>query len=433
MTHSIEGRDWQRLFEAFSIEGEVAHRPNFAGYAEVVGTRLAYAFILLDAQKGLRTPTCEVAPEVENFPFTQWRKSHALTWAQMAAAMFHGSDALLLDLFPFCGNLIDRVPDVAVLLDKSRPALEWVSARFPKTLRSCGVGLPWREDAQAHVHTECGASMDELNADFCGPGELLLPYGIPVSCGPQPVNAIFGNLAWALGDAVIREMLSGGLMLDGVSADILCQRGFGRLIGVDFGKWLDRERSTYSLECVTSRQAGVPVGHYFGVNKLDRIAAIGPRSGAKEWTSIITPERDRVGSGIVVFRNRAGGRVVTFAAPSPEFLARTDCRRDLMHKMVSFLYAGRRRFPIVTGHPNMMPACFEGKGRRVLVIANGSTDPGVPVIHLPARATRSATATLLAPLAKPATVKLRPVAGSKAVTLTGKTKLPYLAYLVVEI
>lgn len=435
-THSVEGRDWHALFEALGVQGRVAHRPNFASYAEVPGTRLAYSFMQLDAQKRLRPADCEVAPEIENFPFTRWRKSHSLTWAQMAAARFHGADALLLDVFPFCGNPVGRVPDVGELLDKSRPALKWIAARFPSTLQTCGIGLPWREDAQAHVQTARGASMDELDADFCGPGEFFTPYGIPVSCREQNVKAVFGNLAWAFDDAAWRDMLGGGLLLDAVSADILCKRGFGAAVGVRFRKWLDRdhERSAYSLEQVVSRRTGVPTGHFFSVNKLERLAVLEPRQGSEAWTSVITPERKKVGAGVVTFENPLGGRVVTMAAPAPEQLARSDCRRDLVHRLVTFLCKGRVPFATVTGAPNLMPMQFEERGRRVLVLANGSPDPLAPVIRLPAGAGQPQAATLLKPLCRPVKVRLQPAAGgtSRTFTLTGRVKLPYLGYLVVE-
>jgi hypothetical protein len=99
-SHSVEGRDWKRLFEALAIDGEVAHRPHYAGYSEIPGRSRDYSIMMLDVQRNFRPKNAEVAPEVENFPFTAWSKSDAQTWSEMALCMFYGADALLLDLFP---------------------------------------------------------------------------------------------------------------------------------------------------------------------------------------------------------------------------------------------------------------------------------------------------------------------------------------------
>jgi len=226
-TQSAEGRDWQKLFDVLTINGQVAHRPHFAGYSESLGKDKVYSVMMLDIQKNFRPDYCEVAPEVENFPYTNWAKSDSMTWTDMALCMFYGSDALLLNLFPFSGNPAGDEPQIGKLLDKSCPGLEWISKKFSKNLQTCGVGIPWRQDAQAYVRTTKGQSMTELNASSLTPGEYLLPYGIPVSADCQEVNAVFGSLAWAFDNDEIYNMLSKGLLLDGLSADILCQRGFG--------------------------------------------------------------------------------------------------------------------------------------------------------------------------------------------------------------
>jgi hypothetical protein len=292
--HSEEGRDWQGLFAALSIDGRVAHRPHYAPYNDAVGRAEARTLMMLDIQRNFRPADAEVAPEVENFPFTAWSKSDTQSWAEMALALFHGSDALLLDLFPFAGNPADREPAVWALLDRSRPALEWIAARFTPELKTCGIGLPWRQDAAAHVRTERGRSMDELDVSSFPPGQLLLSAGVPVSAGPQPVNALFGPLAWAFPDEELRRMLAGGLLIDGPAADILCRRGFAKEIGLTGVRMLDREESAYSLEEVVAPRLGAPVGHFYSVNLQKRLAALRPARGAREWTRILKAELDRL-------------------------------------------------------------------------------------------------------------------------------------------
>ena len=430
--HSAEGRRWEPLFEALSVRGRVSHRPHFAGYSEAPGRQKTYSIMMLDLQKTLRPPACEAAPEIENFPFTRWTKSDSLTWSEMALGMFFGSDALLLDLFPFSGNRASEEPEIGELLDRSRPALEWIAERFSKTLTTCGVGLPWKQDAQEHVRTRDGKSLFELNASSLGPGEFLLPYGIAVSAGRQPVNAVFGSLAWAFTDDELREMLRGGLLLDGASAEILCRRGFGPRIGVRVKGIAGREEAAYAVERITAVDIGVRPGLCLNANLPGRMARLECRPGAAEWTSILTPDGRRFGAGIVAFANSAGGRVVTWAAPDPEALPRCYKRQALAERAVDFLAGGHFGPAMAIGSPHCLPMHFTSGDVHRVVVFNGSPDPAQPMIHVRALTRPPAAATLLAPLAKPGRVKLTCSASPAGCVAISASPIPYLGFLVLE-
>ena len=430
--HSAEGRDWHRLFDALTIDGQVAHRPHYAGYREAPANSQDSCVMMLDVQKNFRPPNCEVAPEVENFPFTSWTKSDTMSWSEMAFCMFYGSDALFLDLFPFAGNPADREPEIGVLLDQSRPALEWIAARFSGRLQTRGVGIPWVEDAQAHVRTLTGKCMQELDASSFGPGHFLLPYGIPVSARPQEVNAVFGSLAWAFDDETIRKLLAGGLLLDGISADVLCQRGFSDFIGVTSKGLTGREEAVYSIEQVNSSRTGVVEGHYFNVNQLESICVLEPLNEANEWTTILTPEKDRFGAGLVVCENELGGRVATCSAPDPASLPRSFHRQTIIREMITFVGAGKFSSPMVCGAPYQMPIHFTGDGAEFLVIFNGTPDAAPLSVRLPDAGTQPAQGTLLAPLQKPVEAMTSCVTEGQTVTVTTRDELPHRGFLVLE-
>jgi hypothetical protein len=275
--------------------------------------------------------------------------------------------------------------------------------------------------------------MHELGVPFLGAARFLLTYGVPVSASRQAVNAIFGPVAWALDHGEIEEMLSRGLLLDSVSADILCQRGFGRHIGVNLRRWLGREESTYAMEKVASDETGVRRGFHLTLLRVPRVAVLEPRRGAREWTTIVTPDRQRVGAGVVAFENKLGGRVVTFAVPdpgaSPTGLAPSDQRQTIVQTAVRFLSRHRFASAMVSGGPHLNPIHFEGDGRRLVVIFNGSPDPARPVVRMDGRPTAAA---LLAPLAKPKSARVRIISDREGVTITSETAVPYLGFLVLE-
>ena len=101
---------------------------------------------MLDLQKNFRPANCEVAPEIRIVPLPL-DKSDTQTWSEMAICQLHGSDALLLDLFPFSANPPHASRRLA-LLEKSRPGLGgW---RRP-SLTTHGVGIPYKPDAANHL------------------------------------------------------------------------------------------------------------------------------------------------------------------------------------------------------------------------------------------------------------------------------------------
>lgn len=431
--HSIEGRDWHALFDALSVDGQVAHRPHFAPYSEQTGQNKGLISLALDSQRPLRPTVCEVAPEIENSPMTRWTKSDAQTWSEMVMAQCFACDALLLDLFPFAANSAGDEPQIGHLLDRSRPALAWMGKRLTSSLRTRGVGCPWRDDAQARIRTSAGIAMTELDANTWGPCQFLAPYGVSVAAGRQAVNGLFGRLAWAFDDQELRDLLSGGLLLDGVSADILCQRGFGELIGIQPDGFVERESSTYALEVVASTRTGLRKGHYAECNQVLRVLRI-PRvlQGAEEWTTLITPEKKRVGAAVVAFANRLGGRVVTYAVPNPASVNRTFQRQIMTHRVVRFLAANRFDATLVTGAPFSTPVHFEEPGRVVVVIGNGSPDAAMPEIRIGSVKTRPAAATLLRPLEKPRKASITTMVGPKGVTIQTRDAIPFHGFLVLE-
>lgn len=434
--HSIEGRDWKRLFDAFTVNGGFAHRPHFTGYSESVAHGRSHSIMMLDLQRHYWSDHIEVAPEIENFPFTAWNKSDTQTWSEMTLSRFFGADAMFLDLMPFSGTQEFDQRGIGELLDQSRPALEWIGEHFDRDLTTRGVGLPWREDAAERVHTSHGTSIDELSVHPFDPGHLLLPYGIPVTSDPSPVKAVFGRMAWVHDDVSLRKMLAGGLILDGEAAEILCKRGYSEQIGAKFSGWLERDTSPYSVELVVSRESGINDRATLDTNLIPRVAHLERISGANEWTSVTTPTLDRLGAGIVAHRNSLGGRVVTFAAPNPASLPPNYIRQTILQRAIQF--AGNESTPAVwvTGTPHLMPIEFVAKdpsvSRRMVVVYNGATDTGKPVVHLRGASIPPSKATLLAPLSEAKSIDVTCDREAGVMTVVPSVGVPSQGHLVFE-
>ncbi|MEU9701641.1 hypothetical protein [Streptomyces sp. NPDC047981] len=408
---SVEGRDWEGLFARFG-----AHRPHFAPYADSPGGALARSVAMLELQNGLRPPSVEVAPEIENWPHTAWTKSDTQTWSEMVTAALSGADALLLDVFPFVTGDPARHPRIGRMLANSRAALDFCAA---DDVRAVGVGIPWQQETAAFVHGD--GTLEGLDADPLRAPAFLLPYGVPVQAGVAGVNALFGTAAWGVRDASVEQLLLGGLLLDGTAAAILDRRGFGELLGVTVQEEVDRDTPSadpYSMERILEG------GALLSVNVQPSLARVTALPGAETWTEILTPRGDHWGAGRVAFANSLGGRVVTTAACRPESLGRCDDGQRLVHRSLRFLGA---RLPVVTGGPHLVPQYARVGDRHRLAVANGSADTARPRVAADGLGD-DVVATLLTPLSGP-----RPVATVReGDCLTVEADVPHRGYLVLE-
>ncbi|WP_157538039.1 hypothetical protein [Kitasatospora azatica] len=380
--HSVEGRDWPALFKALSINGRVAHRPHFARYSDAPGRELSFSVWMLEAQRALRPEHASSEPEIENWPHTTWSKSDTQTWSELVAAQLAGSDAMFLNVHPMQSGRAQRFPRVAELLRRARPALDWVAERQPRSLRTHGVGLPMPQQAAAHVRTSAGGELAALAVDAGPAADHLLRYGVPITAGDAPVQAVFGQLAWSFGDFDIERLLTGGLLLDGTAAEILTRRGFGHLLGISACELVEREAGCpvgpYALEHVLREDV------YLSVNVQPALARLTLHPAADVWTSILTPDQDSWGPGRFVFRNELGGRVGVLAATEVQQLPYDEDGQRLTHAMVRFLEGERPTLPLVSGGPHLIPHLSHSERGWLLAVANGSADPARPRIDWPA-------------------------------------------------
>ncbi|HWG25220.1 hypothetical protein [Actinospica sp.] len=405
--HAVEGRDWTALFEALSVNGRVSQRPHFAWYTDVPGSALSGQVWLLEGQRRLRPEFVRSEPEIENWPYTSWAKSDVQTWSEMTTAQFAGSDALLINAYPnHERHVAQRYPRVGGMLRDSRPALDWIAERYPRDFESRGVGLPFRPDASAHVRAH-GGGLSELEVDPSPAADFLLRYGVPVTAGSSPVQALFGQQAWAFDEREVHELLSRGLLLDGVAAHVLCHRGFGPLLGVEVPELVDREQRSQPGPYARERLVGAALAgeldlehSMFSVNVQPALARIEPLRGAEIWTQVEAADGVYWGAGRTSFRNELGGRVAVLAATAPAELPGSDAAQLLLHRTVRFLEGANPEIPLVSGGPFLIPHLSRVGGAARLAIANGSTDPARPVVDLPAPPEWT-RATKLAPLAAP--------------------------------
>ena len=175
-----------------------------------------------------------------------------------------------------------------------------------------GVSLPY----DAFYNTVDGG-MKNAEPYFC---RTLDSFGIPYTTKRSKVAFLDERLAKYLPDEEIKKYLSGGLFLDGGAAKALCERGFGKYIGVSVGENIASGYTGYDLGArevikppfdVFSRGKNMPIAHMYapkGNGKLLELTLIDDRT--EVISEAYTFDRRLITAAMTRFENSLGGRVV---------------------------------------------------------------------------------------------------------------------------
>ncbi|MEW6086519.1 MAG: hypothetical protein AB1607_18185 [Chloroflexota bacterium] len=392
--HSAEGRRWGDWWKTFSGDKAPVHRPHFWAYSDAPGSHLIQGIAHLDQNRSIQPAEIESGPEIENFPYGRWNKSYRQTIAQMAVALTLGSTNLNVSLFDFMGNRLDDEPERAAFLKRIRPNLDFLAEKFPMTLRSTGVGVPWSEDLGRRIHLSENATWADLQVSSRGWAYWLGAAGLAFSAREQDmVNALAGKSVWGFDDDQIRGFLSKGLLLDGVAAHILTERGFGEHIGIQSASIVTQNDLLYSIESgVDSPYPQISVNNKPHTRQMLQAQLV---SGAQIVSHLLDPLQNVIGHGAFTFENGLGGRisVVPWDASVSETPMMDIHRAEQLRRIVRWL-AGDLETGSVEGGAWLIPQFLvsplpvgEGLGVRAWrgVVWNASSDElDTFVIHRPA-------------------------------------------------
>jgi len=272
---------------------------------------------------------------------------------------------------------------------------EWNA--FPDYLGEYRTSAPrlWaiRDEAQkgrsvglCAAYDPCGRIRHELQA--CAPGRLQSPQavslafgrlGFPVTTHPAPVTAYVTHYAFdGKSDADIAKILSGNVFLDGAAAEVLTERGFASLVGVEATA---RDRVDFTGEAVAGGAPSdvVPSSFHanFGIDgsSVSRLKSV----GAEEASFYFSGSRDkRVQPSLTRFRNARGGRVVTMAANLAGCSARNvfNARKRALLDDCFVWLGGDEALPVRTvGLPNVMVTANANAERLFVHALNLNADP----------------------------------------------------------
>ena len=386
--HAAEGRRWEDWWQALAGEKPPIHRPHFWGYGDMGGPALTHCIAVLDQNRMLQPAGAESGPEIECFPYGRWNKSFRQIGAQMALAHILGSTNLNISLYDFMGNRPDDEPERAGFLHRWRPVCDWLADEFPMSLRPVGVGIPWTPEMGRRMRTDGSGKWQSLTCPSRGWANWLGAAGHAFAMRPQPaVNALAGPIAWCFPEETLRAWLAGGVLLDGVAASILVERGLGDLIGVRAGRFVTQEETLYSIEHCLDPAFSLREGAGMSVNAADYAARLFQAEllpGARAASDLRGPTQQVVGHGLVTFENALGGRVALFPW-SAEGGVQMNVQRAVQLRRVLGYLDPEGAHGCVGGGPWLIPQFLSDGARWRGVVWNAGPDEVDEVVaHAPA-------------------------------------------------
>ena len=311
--HSAEGRDWRRLKAAFSPEKPLCIRPHMQPYTEWYALDIDPS-TCRQTMAEFEPGEIEVYPELENSPRCgKYSKSGKFSVYQCIQAALCGSKGITINHYDMMGNGISLDYNFGKYLKKARPQLDEIVK----------LNIDDSSALAAKIHCQDNKTMHGLcrnNSAAWGHifSKLGISHCITRKTERTGVFAVNNETLRTLSDGEILRLLAQGLILDGPSAEILLQKGFGDLIGITGGEWRNLDDDGYAYEDIVDgsmKVYGVANARMSASRCAASVFAVRTAEGAEKLTRINRYTKEELCPGAVFFRNRLGGKVLTVAYP----------------------------------------------------------------------------------------------------------------------
>ena len=252
--------------------------------------------------------------EADVYPHNRFFSSASQLMSLMAGVMMAGVD----DHQFYCLQYLDdplEDPGYADAFRALEPRLEAVRGFIrERGARLRGVRLYWRPE---DISLTRGFGYSHGQQLHWG-AYLLAKFGVPYTTradGGGPALLV-GDVAETMPDDEIRDLLSGGVLMDGPSATLLAARGFGDLIGADVTPIEGRprivdEQIRPEAGCEARGRHTNAFYVFFAGSEgtAERFVRLVPHEGAEIWSDFHGPDGKVVMPSVVLSRNKLGGRV----------------------------------------------------------------------------------------------------------------------------
>ncbi|MBR3943061.1 MAG: hypothetical protein IKJ55_06855, partial [Clostridia bacterium] len=246
--------------------------------------------------------------ESDTFPHTLFYMSASKMCAYMSAVYSYGFDGSTFQTAQISDDM-NEDPAYGLMYKKERDRFNQVH-RIAKQCDLQGVAL----DYDPFWNT---AEQSPTNSFWT---ELLSVFGIPYTTTQSDVAFWDVRQAKHKNHDEVLKALSKGLFLDGAAAKALCERGYGKYIGVSIGETVAQDRMKYDLDAreiikppfdAFSKGKNMPAAHMYSNGKNGMLLEM---KVTDPNTEIITEEysfqRELNSVAMTRFQNELGGKIV---------------------------------------------------------------------------------------------------------------------------
>ena len=385
--HCLEGRRWWEFARA--LQGQADHllsRPPLGIYSENSLRDFYYGGASIRKTRRALPPGAIELTEVENYPFSTFSKSVALTAMQMALSSALGCHGVTLNLFDHLGNPMVNSAEFGRMLHEEKDYLTALASRSSPEAKFAGIGILQHEGASVTKHLRPGADYGELADDGGAWAPLLEAMGFAVTWDWEnaPVLALSGQTVRAFGDGEVERMLERGVLCDLQAAQALIDRGYGRYLGVKIAKrGLIHDLGPVAAEEFFDPEFGGEPQRYLSATLPSlssdlEVGVLELAPGARALSRLVDCDRQVVAPLMTVFVNELGGRVAVlpydlgglwmmagFVQPQ---------RREQLHAVLKWLARGPLPLFVLAGG-YALPTRAEEPGFSRVTVFNLSLDP----------------------------------------------------------
>ncbi len=343
-THAPEGRKWGGYFARTGKPGGIG-RPGIGCYTEGGAFEIARGLAWARQVQRLVPSGYELAPEIENYPYSPHAKSYALDKVQMVLCQLLGMNQVTVNVMPFAAGGAELIAeDGCRQIAEVKPRLNAIAALGLKAEKQLGVRIFVHEDVAEHV-TGCAGVPKPILLMRKRPWETSLPLlGVPTTFHESTVTAVQGEEIDCLELAELEVLFAGGVLIDARGAECLMKRGLGWMTGAV-------ARKGNAVHCKEMPVAG---GYPMNTRYDGEAWQFEWEKGAEVMSEFRDYGDRRTGHGVVRLENRLGGRVVVmpfdsqagamvFGVPSnalasPGFVS--PARQVFLQPLIKWLFKG---------------------------------------------------------------------------------------------
>ncbi len=308
--NTYSGQDITRWMNAL---GGNRIRPGH-GYYEDSSPRGVIAKTLEVGRQNLETPPFvdEIQYELENFPYNRLDKSVQSALNECALALVAGCNGIAFNALKPLPGAFDDFYELLRGIAGEREV--W------QALVDAAQGLPL-VGAWPAADPRLMAKREVLDGNWFSLGGLynieqpnsLAELGLPLTTDPKSavVTLLSGRIAEALDDKALRSALSGGVLLDPSTLQVLWERGLGELAGVKVDRCFDNglyER--FTGHALNGAYAGESRDARMSMGNSEAWSLKPAGKGVAELTRYVAYDDSDQGIAMTAYENAIGGRVV---------------------------------------------------------------------------------------------------------------------------